>query len=142
VSNPLEVMQTCAAMRSRTVARKITRLYDEALRPVGITLGQFTTLIGISIARPKSISGFAEKLGMERSTLTRNLKVLETMGLIEIGPEQYRRSREMRVTAKGERVLEEAYPHWERAQDALRGRIGGEDWQSAHDVFNRLMTKL
>ena len=135
-------MNHCAAMRSRTVARKITRLYDEALRPVGITLGQFTTLIGISIAKPKSISWFADKLGMERSTLTRNLKVLERMGLIEVGPEQYRRAREMTITEAGERTLAEAYPHWEAAQTALRGALGPEDWDTAYDTLNRLMTKL
>ena len=139
---PRHVMETCAAMRSRTVARKITRLYDDALRPVGITLGQFTTLIGISIAKPKSISWFAEKLGMERSTLTRNLKVLERMQLIEIGPEQYRRSREMTITEQGERVLADAYPHWEAAQDALRSALGQDDWDVAYATLNRLMAKL
>ena len=139
---PRHVMQTCAAMRSRTVARKITRLYDDALRPIGITLGQFTTLIGIRIAKPKSISGFAEKLGMERSTLTRNLKVLERMNLIKIGPEQYRRAREMVVTEEGERVLAAAYPHWEDAQETLRSALGPDDWAAAYTTLNRLMEKL
>ena len=129
-------------MRARTVARKVTRLYDEALRPAGITVGQFTTLIGISLANPKSISGFAERLGMDRSTLTRNLKLLEQMKLIEIGPERYRRAREMTITAAGQQVLRDAYPHWQAAQETLRDRLGDEEWQSAHGIFDQLMTKL
>ena len=142
MSNPRHIMQTCAAMRARTVARKVTRLYDEALRPAGITVGQFSTLVGISLANPKSISGFAEGLGMERSTLTRNLKLLEQMRLVEIGPEQYRRARQMTITDEGRRVLDTAYPYWEAAQEALRSRLGDEDWRSAHDNFNQLMAKL
>ena len=140
--DPRHVMQTCAAMRARTVARKVTRLYDEALRPAGITVGQFTTLIGINLANPKSISGFAERLGMERSTLTRNLKLLEQMKLIEIGPERYRRAREMTITEAGKHVLEAAYPHWDAAQEALRSRLGDEEWRSAQANFDHLMAKL
>ena len=136
------VMKTCTAMRARTVARKVTRLYDDALRPTGITVGQFTTLIGVSLANPKSISWFAERLGMDRSTLTRNLKLLERMKLIEIGPESYRRSREMIITEAGRRMIESAYPHWQAAQDSLRARLGDEDWQIAHDHLNHLMAKL
>ena len=142
MSDLKHVMTCCAGMRSRTVARKITRLYDEALRPVGITVGQFTMLVGISVAKPTSISHFADGLGMERTTLTRNLKLLEKMKLIEIGPEQHRRARKMTLTPAGERLLEQAYPHWEQAQEALRSRLGTETWDLAFDSFNKLMAKL
>ena len=136
------VVNNCAGMRSRTVARKITRMYDEALRPIGVTLGQFTMLVGIKLSNPQSISRFADALGMERSTLTRNLKLLEKMGLIELGPERYRRARDVMVTPKGMSVIEAAYPLWEDAQNALRGRVGEVTWSDAHGTMDRFLGSL
>ena len=73
----------CLAVRTLSAARAISRRYDTALRPVGLTITQFTLLAAIAQTRPNSISEIAERLSMERTSLTRGAKLLEASDLIE-----------------------------------------------------------
>lgn len=76
---------------------------------------------------------------MDRSTLSRNLGPLTAEGLMTIGPEGWRRSRALEITKKGRMRLREALPLWERAQDALRGKLGDRGWNAVHDSLDRLI---
>jgi DNA-binding MarR family transcriptional regulator len=67
-------------------------------------------------------------MGMDRSTLTRNLAPLEREGLIRVGVEGWRRSRTVEITKKGRSRLREALPLWEKAQETLRRRLGSGRW--------------
>jgi DNA-binding MarR family transcriptional regulator len=107
-------------------ARKVTRFYEERLRPVGLKATQFTLLVAISAEAAESISELAEALAMDRTTLSRNLKLMEKRGLIAVAPEGYRRIRHVEITGEGRRILREAVPIWEDAQEALAGRFGHE----------------
>lgn len=134
-----EVARDCACRRARMAARKVTRAYDEALRPVGLKITQFTLLVAIGQGRPASISSLAEWLAMERTTLTRNLQLLERERLIELGPEGTRRTRAMTLTEKGRDVLERALPRWRTAQDRLEERLGPERWAETRDRLTDLV---
>lgn len=120
--------------------RMITRAYDEALRPCGLRITQFTLLVAIGYGAPGSISELADWLAMERTTLTRNLKLLENEGLIETRAGAHHRSRASGLTPSGKAKLDEAYPLWLAVQKRYREGLGEEQWLESHDTLSRLTT--
>jgi DNA-binding MarR family transcriptional regulator len=133
------MVETCACHRIRMAARAVTRAYDEALRPVGLRATQVSLLAAVAAEGALSISALAASAGMDRSTLTRNLAPLEAEGLLAVGDEGWRRSRTLRVTAKGRARLERAVPHWERAQKRLQKELGGESWAEVQTGLDHLI---
>lgn len=125
------VARECACRRARMAARKVTRSYDEALRPTGLKATQFTLLVAVAQGSASSITRLADFLAMERTTLTRNIQLLERRGLIAVGPEGARRARKLALTAEGRRALNGALPYWRKAQESLRANLGEDDWQAA-----------
>ena len=126
----------CIATRVRQLSRIVTRLYDDALRPHGITASQFTLLT--QLANRDAITaveiGFA--LDIEKSTLSRNLKRLLALGLIVMDPPAGRRGRGLHLTDKGREVIRVAYPLWNDAQDRAIAVMGHE----SRDVLDGLLT--
>jgi DNA-binding MarR family transcriptional regulator len=86
-----------------------------------------------------SITALADCLGMDRSTLARNLRPLEAQGLIEIGLEGWRRSRALGITNKGRSKLAHALPFWEKAQRALQRKLGKRRWDLIHSDLDGLI---
>lgn len=121
-----KVPGTCASFNLRRADRVVTQLYDEILRPAGIKSTQFTLLTAIRLRGPVTINGLAEGLVMDRTTLTRNLRPLQKEGLIQIHPGTDRRVREVVLTGEGRRVLERAFPLWQKAQAMIAERLGSE----------------
>ena len=126
---PAESPCTCAILR-RT-ARRVTRLYDEALRPSGLRLTQYSVLANIERANigdagAPTVTELAELLEMERTTLTRNLKPLAKAGLLRIAPGPDQRSRAVEITPAGEAAVARARPLWQEAERRLRRTIGRE----------------
>src|SRR6478609_10525414 len=115
-----EIIESCACHRIRTAARVVTRAYDEALRPVGLRATQLSVLLAVAIEGAMSITALAKFMGMDRSTLTRNLRPLEEQHLIVVGLEGHHRSRTLEITRQGRARLREAMPLWESAQKALK----------------------
>ena len=109
-------------------ARAVTRLYDDTLRSVGLRATQLAVLAAVGGDEVVSITGLAKFMGMDRSTLTRNLAPLERGGLIRVGVEGWRRSRTVEITKKGRSRLREALPLWETAQETLQRRLGIGRW--------------
>lgn len=123
-----EIAGMCACRKMRETSRKITRMYDEYLRPAGIKATQFTMLAVVARKDEATLTELAKTLGMERTTLSRNLRPLERNGLIEISAEGYRRARSANITNKGIAVMEKALPLWRSAQKSLKRRLGDESW--------------
>ncbi|HEY7244992.1 MAG TPA: MarR family winged helix-turn-helix transcriptional regulator [Xanthobacteraceae bacterium] len=109
-------------------ARAVTRLYDDALRDVGLRATQLAVLVAVGGDDVVSITALAKFMGMDRSTLTRNLAPLEREGLIRVGNEGWRRSRTVEITKRGHSRLREAFPLWEKAQETLRRKLGARKW--------------
>jgi len=120
--------ETCLCHRTRMAARAVTRLYDEVLRSVGLRATQLAVLVAAANESVVSITELAKFMGMDRSTLTRNLTPLEREGLIRVGNEGWRRSRTVAITHKGRGRLREALPLWEKAQDMMRQKLGSRRW--------------
>ncbi len=134
-----EIIDNCACHRVRTAARAVTRAYDEALRPVGLRATQLSVLLAVAADDAMSITALAKFMGMDRSTLTRNLRPLEKEGFITLGVEGWHRSRTLEVTKAGRARLREALPLWKRAQQALKKKLGEETWDAVHGVLERLI---
>lgn len=135
-----EIVANCACLKVRMAARAVTRAYDSALRPVGLRATQLSILVAIAIDGAISIAALANFLGMERTTLTRNLKPLEKEELISVGPEGWRRSRTLEITGKGRSRLRQAVPLWEGAQDTLRQKLGDQAWGGVRQSLDRLIS--
>jgi DNA-binding MarR family transcriptional regulator len=120
-------------------ARAVTRAYDDALRPVNLRATQLAVLVAVANEGTMSITALAKTMGMDRTTLTRNLRPLEKAGLIQIGSEGWRRSRMLEVTTQGQIRLREALPYWERAQEMLRHKLGDKNWANIHNDLDQLI---
>ena len=118
-----DVVSRCSAVRTLKTARTLTRHYDEALRPAGLTITQFTLLITVAKAKPESISQIGELLSMDRTSVSRNLKLLEKAGLIRRGIESTARKRAVELTENGRARLSEAYTLWETAQKRVESKF-------------------
>jgi DNA-binding MarR family transcriptional regulator len=134
-----EILENCACHKARTAARAVTRAYDEALRPVGLRATQLAVLVAVAMDDAISINALAQFMGMDRTTLTRNLRPLEKEGLVTLGIEGWRRSRALTITKKGRFRLREALPLWSRAQQALRKQLGDRNWEVVHNALDHLI---
>jgi len=134
-----EVVETCACHKVRTAARAVTRAYDAALRPVGLRATQLAILAAAALDDALSITALANFMGMDRSTLTRNLAPLARDGLLRIGSEGWRRSRTIEITRQGRSRLREALPLWERAQETLRRKLGVRRWTDIRSDLDDLI---
>ena len=134
-----DLLRSCACHKVRMAARAVTRSYDEMLRPTGLRATQVALLVAVASGEASSIAALAQVLGMDRSTLTRNLGPLESEGLVAIGAEGWRRSRSLEITRKGQARLRAALPLWQKAQDHLKGRLGERAWSAAHASMDSLV---
>ena len=124
----LQVRDTCLCLHAQRAARTLSRLFDDALRPVGLTSGQFSLLNALNRPDPPSIAPVARLLAMDRTTLTAALKPLERDGfvLIEKDPAD-RRNRRLHLTDRGLQVLASAVPIWRQLHAAIEAGLSGLD---------------
>lgn len=120
-----EVRDRCLCLSLQRAARVVGRLFDEALRPLGLTNGQFSLLMSLNRPQPPRMGDLVPLLGMDRTTLTANLKPLERRGLVAVaGDPRDRRVRRLALTDAGRALLVEALPIWRATHDALDRRLG------------------
>jgi DNA-binding MarR family transcriptional regulator len=124
----------CFCLASRQAARKITRFYDAAMQRSGIRVTQFTILSQLMLRGEMPIGRLAGHLGMERTTLTRNLTLLEQRKWISVKAGDDPRARLIAITVQGRAMVRRAFPDWSKAQ-AHVGKIIGADGQAALKVL-------
>jgi DNA-binding MarR family transcriptional regulator len=118
VANPsleitLLVRDACLCLHVQRAARALARRFDDALRPLGLTNGQFSLLMSLNRPEPPAMAAVASLLAVDRTTLTAALKPLQRRGLLKIMADTAdRRSRLMTLTPKGRRLLVRAVPIW------------------------------
>jgi DNA-binding MarR family transcriptional regulator len=128
------IAASCQCFKLRSAARKITRMYDDALRPAGIKANQLSILIGVSLMTPVSITQLADALSMDRTTLSRNLAPLEKGGLIKLQAGQGR-VRNAIITDEGKGVIKVATPAWQTVQTQFTKLIGTENIVVLNDLL-------
>jgi DNA-binding MarR family transcriptional regulator len=124
----------CFCLASRQAARRITRLYDSFMQGSGVRATQFTILSQLMLRGEMPIGKLAAILGMERTTLTRNLTLLEQQKWISIKAGDDPRSRMIGITAQGRGMVRRGFPYWSKAQ-AQVGKLLGADGQAALKVL-------
>lgn len=123
----LHVRDHCLCLAAQRAARALARRFDEAMRPVGLTNGQFSLLMSLNRPEPPTMGSVAALLAMDRTTLTANLKPLERRGLVESSTDpQDRRSRRLRLSPEGQEVLHAAVPIWHREHAEVEGAFEPE----------------
>jgi DNA-binding MarR family transcriptional regulator len=126
----------CLCFRARRVSRALTRVYDEALRPLGIQATQLTLLnvIALSGEQGGPMSATAEVLAMDGTTLSRNLQPLEKAGLVRVGRDSAdRRVRIALLTPAGRRLIQQALPLWKRAHRQVVEAVGPAEARALRD---------
>jgi len=125
---PLEttllVRDSCLCLHVQRAARALARLFDDAMRDVGITSGQFSLMMSLNRPMPPSIGSVAQLLAMDRTTLTAALKPLERRGLVEVSVDpRDRRGRLLTLTEAGQKLLKQAVPIWERTHAGVEAMV-------------------
>ena len=124
----VEEMSGCVCFTLRKTARAVTQFYDRALRPHRLRVTQLSILVGASRFGVVPLAKLAEVLGMDRTTLLRNVRPLVKRRLLEVELDADSRKTEVRATAGGRALLAKAYPAWKEAQDQARESLQGSDW--------------
>jgi DNA-binding MarR family transcriptional regulator len=124
-STTLHVRDTCLCLHVQRAARALARRFDNAMKPVGLTNGQFSLLMSLNRPKPATMKSVADLLAMDRTTLTAALKVLERRGLVETSTDPSdRRGRLLKLTDAGMAVLTAALPIWTRVHAELEEPLG------------------
>jgi DNA-binding MarR family transcriptional regulator len=114
----------CLCLHAQRAARMLARRFDEALRPLDLTNGQFSLLTSLNRPEPARMGSVAALLGMDRTTLTAALKPLERRGLVEVAVDaEDRRSRVLTLTRAGRALLAKAFPIWKKTHSTLEGLL-------------------
>ena len=124
VTDARKVIDVCAGVNVRLAARRITRFLEAEMRATDLSIAQFGLMTHIAATRDDTIGALAERSSLEQSTLSRNLRALERLGLVEIAVvEKDLRRRAVWLTERGARRLEAAMPVWKKAHAALSKAI-------------------
>ena len=124
----LAVRDACLCLHVQCAARALARRFDEALRPIGLTNGQFSLMMTLNRPEPPDLGTVASLLGMDRTTLTAALKPLQHRRLLKVTVDPAdRRSRVMRLTPKGRRLLARTVPVWRRTHIAVEALVPDGD---------------
>ena len=127
----------CVCLHTRMAARAVTRAYDAALAPLGLEATQFTLLAAIAANPTRSVTEMADRLALERTSLSRNLAVLKKRGLIVSGASKGR-SVTYAMTEGGQLLLASALPLWRKVQSGLEERIGESNWAETRQNLRQL----
>ena len=124
----LLVRDTCLCLHVQRAARALARRFDDALRPFGLTNGQFSLMMSLNRPEPPGMVAVASLLAMDRTTLTAALKPLQRRDLVEItvNPAD-RRTRQIKLTPTGRSVLVQALPVWKSTHRAVEDLLAGHD---------------
>ena len=124
----LEVRDSCLCLHLQRAARAVGRRFDQALRPFGLTNGQFSLLMSLNRPVPPTLGAVAALLAMDRTTLTANVKPLRRRGLVAVGADPADGRRQLlRLTEDGRAALAAAVPVWRATHAAIEAVAGEAD---------------
>ena len=118
------ISANCLAARIRLLHRTVTSIFDEALRPLGLTDAQLTILVMVANRGPVSPGAVARHLNMEKSTISRNVARMDKNGWLTVADGQSGREQQLTLTVKGKTLLVKAFPVWNEAQTRAKAVLG------------------
>ncbi len=129
---------TCHCILLRKASRKVSSYYDEALAPLGVNIGQFSLLRNVNRLAPVSLTDLAARVELDRSTVGRNAKVLERMGMVAIGHGEDQREAVLTVTELGRAILTQGAPLWDGVQEDIEARLGPDKTRQLQELLAAL----
>ncbi len=129
---------TCHCILLRKASRKVSSYYDEALAPLGVNIGQFSLLRNVNRLAPVSLTDLASRVELDRSTVGRNAKVLERMGMVAIGHGEDQREAVLTVTELGRAILTQGAPLWDGVQEDIEARLGPDKTRQLQELLAAL----
>ena len=129
----------CLCLHAQRAARVLARRFDGALRPFGLTNGQFSLLMSLNGPEPPPMGPVASLLAMDRTTLTAALKPLERRGLVKVARDPSdRRSRILVLTGEGRTLLARAVPVWKKTHEEMEREAPGIDWELLRKALSEI----
>ncbi len=128
-------LKVCSCFHLRKASRLLTQFYDEMLQPTGLRSTQLILLMAIEAAERPTIASLAPRLGMDPSTLNRNLQPLKRDGLIVSQQATTGRRQPLSLTPQGRRKMNEAIPYWEKIQEGIGEKFGEKRWAKMLSTF-------
>ena len=125
----------CACATARQAARLLTQLYDSRMRPSGLEAPQFALMMTLEKQGPSSQADLGRRYALDKTTVSRNLKVLERSGWVECSTGSDRRKREFVLSTAGRKRLAQAKGQWKEAQNQLRAGMTGAQWENMFQTF-------
>jgi DNA-binding MarR family transcriptional regulator len=133
------VRDCCLCLHAQRAARALARRFDDALRELGLTNGQFSLLMSLNRPAPPTIGSVADLLAMDRTTLTAALKILERRNLVRVTVDKEdRRSRRLAITSAGRTLLDKAFPVWKETQAQAEKEVAGFSAGRLREALNAL----
>lgn len=136
-----QASKTCTIFNIRKASRLIGQFYDQAFSPLGIRSTQFSMLLAIAYEDVATINRLSQIMGMDRTTLSRNVQILNKNGLAAINKGHDRREQLISLTSAGKDLLERAIPVWEATQNEFRLRFGENQSQQLLDQLQEFIKK-
>ena len=130
--------KACVGFNLRKASRLLSQIYDQALKPANLKVTQFSLLMAVAGREDTTIGKLARPLGMDRTTLSRNARILEKRGLIIIEEGEDRRQQSIRLTENGVSAIRNALPLWEGVQESLASELGEERIKTLMDDLQNL----
>lgn len=130
----------CACTRVRRAARLLTDNYDEALKPLGLKVTQFSLLRTVARMEAPSLTALAQEMALDRSTLGRNVGVLQRERLLDLSEGGDLRERTVSLTPQARRLLARAIPRWEEAQHRIDRTLGKQGVATLFELLGKLET--
>lgn len=136
-----EMGRNCVCFNMRKATRYITKFYDAQLKPTGLRVTQLTLMTAIRVMGPTTFRRLSEAVGMDQTTLSRNISLLQKKGLVELESGEDLCTRKISLTKQGHEELKQAYPLWESAQTEIVSKIGSDNWISVLESLSLMMSK-
>ena len=132
----------CLAVRVRMLSRIITTIYDDALRPLGLTTGQLNILVVVTKRGPLSPGEVARRLNMEKSTVSRNVERMRANGWLAVTATDSGRKQQLTLTRQGKRLLEDSVSAWDEAQTRTKALLGRRGSDSIRSLGNAVWSRM
>lgn len=126
------IAEECVAVRLRLLTRAVTRIYNLALRPHGLTISQMNILVAVSCFKEAKQQQVCHALHLEKSTLSRDAERMRAQGWLDTLPGEDGRTSLLRLTTAGKRLLHQATPAWQQAQQQATALLGERDIAAVH----------
>ena len=137
----LPFLRDCHCFNLRRATLAVTALYDRHMEEADVTIQQFCVLRHVRDWAPLSVTELSNRMGLDRTTLSRNLALLEHRGLLTAHPSPGRK-RLMVLTSDGKKTLERALLYWQAAQKEIERRLGAEQMKQLEELLNGLLNGL